>query len=186
MSISIRSWKKEDANILADMLNNKNVLDNLNDGIPFPYTLSDANDFIAGLNDLEPNNAFIWAITENGVVVGGISVFRRENVRRLTAELGYYLDEKHWGKGIMVQAIHQACKYIFKNTDIVRIFAEPFCTNQASLGITGRIAIYVSENNSSISEITGGLLINLALFFVPGFLFITSLILAARLIRRKH
>ena len=55
-----------------------------------------------------------------------------------------------------------------------------------SLGITSRIAIYVSENNASIFEITGGLLMNLALFFVPGFLFISSLILAARLIRRKN
>ena len=122
----------EDASILANMLNNKNVLDNLNDGIPFPYTLSDAKDFIASLNDLDSNKVFIWAITANGVVVGGISIFRRENVRRLTAELGYYLAEEHWGKGIMVQAIHQACQYVFQNTDIVRIFAEPFCTNHAS------------------------------------------------------
>jgi len=132
MNIAIRNWKMEDADVLANMLNNKNVLDNLNDGIPFPYTISDANDFISGLSDLDRNNVFIWAITANETIVGGVSVFRRENVRRLTAEIGYYLAEEYWGKGIMVQAIKQACEYIFQNTDIVRIFAEPFCTNQAS------------------------------------------------------
>ena len=64
--------------------------------------------------------------------VGWIGVFRRENVRRLTGEMGYYIAEEYWGKGITTEAIKQMCNYIFANTDIVRIFAEPFAFNEAS------------------------------------------------------
>ena len=63
------------------------------------------------------------------------------------------------------------------------VFISTFTSFVFSVGITGRIAIYVSEYNLSVAIIMGGLVMNLALFFVPGFLFVSSLILAIRLIR---
>jgi len=59
-------------------------------------------------------------------------VFRQGNVHYLTAELGYYIAEPYWGKGIMTEAVRQMCAYVFDHTDIIRIFAEPFAFNQAS------------------------------------------------------
>jgi hypothetical protein len=64
------------------------------------------------------------------------------------------------------------------------VFITTFTSFVFSVGITGRIAIYVSEYDASVAAITGGLIINLALFFVPVLLFISSLILGIRLIRR--
>ena len=52
-----------------------------------------------------------------------------------------------------------------------------------SVGISGRIAIYVSDYNVPVLVIMGGLVMNLALFFVPALLFIASVILAVRLIK---
>ena len=71
-------------------------------------------------------------ITYGDKVIGSIGVFRKDNVHRLTAELGYYISEPYWGKGITTKAVQLICDYVFANTDIIRIFAEPYATNIAS------------------------------------------------------
>jgi len=132
MDINIRTWKMEDAQSLAKALNNKKIHDNLRDGLPFPYTVSDAKDFISAMLATDDNNTFAWAITVDDTAIGSIGVFRKENVHRLTAEMGYYISEEYWGKGIMTEAVKQACNYIFENTDIIRIFADPYASNTGS------------------------------------------------------
>ena len=104
----------------------------MRDGLPFPYTVSDANEFITSMLAADTSSTFSWAITADDFVVGSIGVFRKENVHRYTAEMGYYVAEDYWGKGIVSEAIKQACSYIFENTDIIRIFAEPYESNLAS------------------------------------------------------
>lgn len=59
-------------------------------------------------------------------------MFRQDNIHSRTAEMGYYIGEPYWGNGYMTSIIKQVCKYIFENTDIIRIFAEPFSHNKAS------------------------------------------------------
>lgn len=58
--------------------------------------------------------------------------FRQENIHKQTAELGYYVAEEYWGKGIMTKAVKQICEYVFDISDIIRIYAEPFACNRAS------------------------------------------------------
>lgn len=65
-------------------------------------------------------------------MIGSISIFRQDNIHRLTAELGYYIAEEYWGKGIMTEAVKQICEYVFSMSDIIRIYAEPFAYNTAS------------------------------------------------------
>ncbi|MCL2863885.1 MAG: GNAT family N-acetyltransferase, partial [Methanimicrococcus sp.] len=132
MNVTLRNWKIEDAADLTAALNNKKILDNLRDGIPFPYTEKDAAEFINKTLEAEKDSQYAFAVTYGGKVIGSIGVFRKEDAGRLTAELGYYIAEPYWGKGIMTEAVRQMCAYIFKNTDIIRIFAQPFAFNQAS------------------------------------------------------
>ena len=132
MIVVLRNLKIEDAADLTASINNKKVLDNLRDGIPFPYTEKDAVEFINATLAAEKTSQYVFAVTYNGKVIGNIGAFRKENVRRLTAELGYYIAEPYWGQGIMTEAVRQMCAYVFKNTDIIRIFAEPYAFNQAS------------------------------------------------------
>ena len=80
----------------------------------------------------DKTQTFAFAITANGETVGSIGAFRGNNIHACTAELGYYIGERFWGKGIATCAVKQICDYIFKNTDIIRIFAEPFARNAAS------------------------------------------------------
>ena len=78
------------------------------------------------------DETFAFAITLDDKVIGSIGVFRQQNIHRQTAEMGYYIAEEYWGKGIMTDAVKQICEYVFKNSDILRIYAEPFAYNTGS------------------------------------------------------
>ncbi len=131
----IRKWQLKDAVSLAAALSNKKVQDNLRDGLPYPYTEKDGADFISEMLSADENETFAFAITVDDVAVGSIGVFRQGNIHRQTAELGYYIAEKYWGKGIMTEAVKQVCDYVFQKSDIIRIYGEPFAYNTASLRV---------------------------------------------------
>ena len=132
MKCNIRKWKLSDAKDLAVALSNRKIQDNLRDGLPYPYTEQDGADYISSMLSANENDTFAFAITVDNKVVGSIGVFRQENIHRQTAELGYYVAEEYWGKGIMTEAVKQICKYTFDKSDIIRIYAEPFAYNIAS------------------------------------------------------
>lgn len=132
MDCDIREWKLDDAEELASLVNNKKILDNLRDGLPYPYKKEHAVEFITDMLSADKDKTFSFAITLGSKVVGSIGVFRQSNIHNRTAEMGYYIGEEYWGKGIATRAVRKVTKYIFENTDIIRIFAEPFAYNTAS------------------------------------------------------
>ena len=89
MNVKIRQWKSEDAKSLAAVLSNKNVLNNLRDGLPYPYTEKDAADYINLMLKSDPNSTFAYAVDVDGTAVGSIGAFRQGNIHFRTAELGY-------------------------------------------------------------------------------------------------
>lgn len=132
MEVQIRTWRLSDAADLARTIGNPAVLQNLRDGIPYPYTEKDARDFIQEMMNADPDRTFAFAIAVEERVVGSIGVYRQGNVHRLTAELGYYIAQPFWGQGIGTQAVRKVCDYVFEHSDIIRIFAEPYAYNDAS------------------------------------------------------
>lgn len=132
MICKIRKWKLSDAKDLAIALSNRKVQDNLRDGLPYPYTEQDGKDYISDMLSANKDDTFAFAITADNKVVGSIGVFRQGNIQRQTAELGYYVAEEYWSRGIMTEAVKQICEYVFCKSDILRIYAEPFAYNIAS------------------------------------------------------
>ncbi len=132
MTCKIRDWSLSDAAGLAAAISNKKVQDNLRDGLPYPYTEQDGVFYISSMLSADKNETFAFAIIVDEKAVGSIGVFRQGNIHRQTAELGYYIAEEYWGKGIMTDAVKQICEYVFGNSDIIRIYAEPFAYNVAS------------------------------------------------------
>lgn len=132
MKCKLRHWRIEDAKDIAETLNNRKVLDNLRDGIPFPYTVKDAEEFITAMIHADPMETFPFAITVEDKAIGSIGAFRQSNIHFRTAEIGYYLGEPYWGKGYGTCAVTQLCEYIFQHTDIIRLYAEPFADNIGS------------------------------------------------------
>lgn len=130
--VTLRNWERSDAEKLSRILNNKKVLDNLRDGLPYPYTPSDALAYIEFCQNADKNSNFCCAVLYDNEVVGSIGAFRQQNIHCKTAELGYYIGEEYWGRGIAARAVQLLCDYIFENTDILRIYAEPFARNKAS------------------------------------------------------
>lgn len=139
MKCRIRKWKLSDAKDLAASLSNKKVQDNLRDGLPYPYTEQDGKEFISAMLSADESETFAFAITVDNMVIGSIGIFRQGNIHRHTAELGYYIAEEYWGKGIMTEAVKQICEYVFAKSDIIRIYAEPFAYNIASCRVLEKV-----------------------------------------------
>ncbi len=128
----LRPFRHTDKKSLAKHANNKKISDNLRDRFPHPYTEADAEWFINFvLSDNHPVKNFIIEI--NNEAAGVISISPDEDVYKLNAEIGYWLGEEHWGKGIITAVIKKTVKYAFENLGIKRIYATPFATTTGSI-----------------------------------------------------
>ncbi len=130
MEVTLRTWHISDVNDLVAIANNKNIAQFMADVFPHPYTIENGKTFITFANT-NPNSK-IFAIIVDGKLSGSIGLHLQTDILRKNAEIGYWLGEQHWGKGIITQTIPQIIDYGFKNMDIVRIFARIFGTNKAS------------------------------------------------------
>ena len=132
MNFLLRPWQPEDAESVTALADNLKIASNLRDGFPYPYTLEDARTYIASCILTDESKTIVYAIEIDGRAVGSIGVFRKDDVYRKSAELGYWLGEPYWGKGVMTRAVYRMCRIAFSRLDIVRISAEPFSWNEAS------------------------------------------------------
>lgn len=132
MNCTIRPWRMSDAMDLAAALSDPAILNNLRDGLPYPYTEKDAEDYITAMLCADKSAVFAYAICLEDRAVGSIGAFRQSNIHFRTAELGYYLAREYWGRGIVTEAVRQLCERVFAQTDILRIYAEPFSDNVGS------------------------------------------------------
>lgn len=132
MDFILRKWKLSDAEDVALFADNKKIADNLRDAFPHPYTLKDAQEFIANCLSADERQKMFRAIEIDGKAAGSIGVFKGGDIYRKSGELGYWLAEPYWGRGIVSAAAVQICMEAFEKLNIVRIFAEPFAFNAAS------------------------------------------------------
>lgn len=130
MNFQLRPFSIEDLDWLVKFANNYNIAKNLTDAFPHPYSIEDGKAFIEMATQNYPRN--ILAIEINGEASGAIGVHPQKDIYRKNMELGYWLAEPYWGKGIMTNAIVQMTDYAFTNFDINRIYARPFGYNTAS------------------------------------------------------
>ena len=163
MTCKIREWKLSDAKDLAAALSNRKIQDHLRDGLPYPYTEQDGVDYISAILSADKSETFAFAITIDGKVIGSISVFRQGNIHRQTAELGYYIAEEYWGRGIMTEAVKQICGYVFDKSDILRIYAEPFAYNIASCRVLEK-AGFQYEGTLRSNAVKNGKIIDMKMY----------------------
>lgn len=133
--VTLRLFQRNVAERLAFLANNKNVVAQVRDNFPSPYTLSDAHYWIDFCNGRHNGESFHRAIYYNEEFVGGIGVLRQEDIHRNNAEIGYWLGESFWGLNITTSAVLQMTSWIFENTSITRLYAGVFETNKASMRV---------------------------------------------------
>lgn len=131
-TISLRPLAPADAEILAQLANNKKIWERVRDHFPSPYTLQDARDFIERKADEVPACTFA-IINPKEKLCGVISLVPQEDVYRRSAEIGYWIGEPFWGKGLATQAISLMTRYGFRELQFKRIFAAVFDFNLASM-----------------------------------------------------
>lgn len=159
MQITLRPWHLDDLDHLVAIANNKNIAKYMADVFPHPYTIENGKTFIgfAASN----HNSKIFAITVEGKPVGSIGLHLQTDILRKNAEIGYWLSETYWGKGLIKNAIEQIVDYGFKNLDIVRIFARIYGNNtpsqrvieKAGFKLEGRFEKTIFKNNEFLDEL---------------------------------
>ncbi len=144
-AVMIRPWRAEsddpvgfsdDLDDLVRGADNPSVSRWLTDGFPHPYTEADGRAFLTSIAGDDPTKVF--AIEVDGRAAGSIGIFPQSDIHRRNAEVGYFLAEEYWGRGIMPEAIAQIVEYGFRTFDIDRIFARPFGSNIRSQKVLQR------------------------------------------------
>lgn len=154
----IRSWKRSDETALVRQANNRHIWINLRDRFPHPYRRADARAWLAHVAGHRPETNF--AIDVGGEAAGGIGFHLQEDVHRRSAEIGYWLGEPFWGKGIATQAVRALTAHAFRAHDLTRIFAFVFEWNPASARVLekagfvkeGRLRASVTKDGRTIDQ----------------------------------
>jgi ribosomal-protein-alanine N-acetyltransferase len=141
MKVVLREWKRSDAEALAKIANNKKIWDNVRDRLPYPYSKKDAKEWLALVKQQEIVTTF--CVEADGEMAGSVGFTMKEDVYRKSVEVGYFIGEEFWGKGIATEAIRQLIEYIQKNFDVARIYAEVFEYNKASMKVLEKNGFYL-------------------------------------------
>ncbi|MGL5888924.1 MAG: GNAT family N-acetyltransferase [Bacteroidia bacterium] len=128
---TLRPWRHTDLEQLVFHANNPRIADNLTNSFPHPYTSERGESFInTAIGNGEPHR--ILAIALNDEIIGSIGMYPQSDIMIRNAELGYWLAEPFWGRGIATAAIRQIVDYGFRTFEFTRIFARPFGSNIGS------------------------------------------------------
>ena len=129
-NIKLRPLRASEAGRMAELANNEKIACNLRDGFPHPYTLADAENFLSKFTNQDPVTYF--GIDFNGEYVGNISLVPCQDIYRMSAEIGYFIGEPYWNKGIVTTAVKLITEYGFQHLGIIRIQTGVFEYNTAS------------------------------------------------------
>lgn len=159
----VRSWTDADAESLQRHANNRNVSRQLRDRFPFPYELEQAKTFLNWIGG-QPSPT-VWAIEVDGEAAGGIGIELHSDVERVSAEIGYWLGEAFWGRGIVTEALRAVTEEAFRRYDLTRLYAVPFADHRASIRVLEK-AGYVKEGIMRQSAIKEGRVRDQALYAI--------------------
>jgi RimJ/RimL family protein N-acetyltransferase len=152
-SCTVRSWTLGDVPSLVKNANNREIWINVRDRFPHPYTSRDGREFIRSARRMQPETFF--AIEVDGAAVGGIGFVLQTDVERVSAEIGYWLGQPYWGRGIATEAVVHVTRHAIERHGLTRVFALPFAYNVASCRVLEK-AGYLLEARLRRSAIKDG------------------------------
>jgi len=154
----IRPWLPGDEESLVAHANNYNVWRNMRNRFPHPYTTDDAREWIRHTAEESPRTNF--AIVVDGEAAGGIGLVLNGDIHRCSAEIGYWLGEAFWGRGVVTEAVRAITQWAFDNFNLSRIYAGVLEWNPASMRVLekagyqfeGRLRKAVVKQNQVMDE----------------------------------
>jgi len=160
-SCTVRSWEPGDVPSLVRHANNRRIWLNLRDRFPHPYTSGDGTSFIRRVRASQPQTTF--AIELDNEAAGGIGFMLLPDVERVSAEIGYWLGETYWGRGVCTEALRAVTQYAIEQHGLTRVFALPFAHNAASCRVLEK-AGFVLEGLLRRSAIKDGRIVDQKLY----------------------
>lgn len=158
---TLRAFQAGDAASLARQADDPAVAFNLFDGFPQPYTLADATLWCTTLHR-QPEFGQVWAITVDGQAIGSIGLIPGQGTHACNAEVGYWIGQAHWRRGITSEALARVTAWAWAHWPAVqRIVAPIFARNAGSQAVAAK-AGYVLEARLPRSMIKAGEVIDLA------------------------
>ena len=130
---TLRDWRMTDETSIVRYANNLNIARQLRDRFPHPYTRDDARAFLKSASLGTPNSNF--AIDVESEAVGGLGYVPGGDVERYSAEVGYWLAEPFWNRGIATEALRLFTGYAFTELNLLRLFAVPLADNPGSIRV---------------------------------------------------
>ncbi|MBY0348235.1 MAG: GNAT family N-acetyltransferase [Hydrotalea flava] len=141
LPVTLKIWHKTDAAALAVIANNRNIFNQVRDSFPQPYTVTDALKWIEIHGSKNPyQNYAIWVDDQ---LVGSIGFVPQEHERGHVVEIGYFIGEPFWGKGIATAAIEKLLQLLEQNKTYLRIEACVFSKNTASMKVLQKNKFYL-------------------------------------------
>lgn len=157
-SCTVRPWRRGDARSIARWADNPRIARFMRDRFPHPYTMGDAKRWIRAVSSVDPPTHFVIEVA--GEAVGGVGFDVFDDVDRRTAEIGYWLAEPFWGRGIATAALAAVSEYAFERFDVVRLQARVYEGNEASMRVLekagydreGRLRKSVTKNGRTFDS----------------------------------
>ena len=115
---------------ITELANNRKIWRNLRDVFPHPYREEHARWFIEQVKNAQRETSF--AIDVEGNAVGVISVRLKEDIERANAELGYWIGEPYWGRGLMTEVVRAFSEFALEDYSLNRLEAWVFAWNLGS------------------------------------------------------
>jgi RimJ/RimL family protein N-acetyltransferase len=158
---TLRELRPSDAAALRRHADDEAVWRNLFDGFPHPYTLAEADAWCSGG---WRERRFVWGIAVDDEVVGCVGFTPEAGWLRCNAEIGYWIGQSHWGRGISTEALGAASAWAFANVpDLTRLYASIFSWNEASMAVARRCG-YVREGVMPRSAVKAGKVIDRVMY----------------------
>jgi [ribosomal protein S5]-alanine N-acetyltransferase len=157
----VRAFQMADAPSVAACANDRRIWLQLRDLFPHPYTLADAEAYMARVGAINPPLSL--AIVVEGRAVGGVGLMPMTDVNRASAEIGYWLGVDYWGRGIGTEAVELVTAWAFQAHRLLRIFAQPFADNLASRRVIEK-AGFTLEGTMRRSAVKNGVVRDQALY----------------------
>jgi RimJ/RimL family protein N-acetyltransferase len=148
----VRSWRPDDAPFMAPLADNYQIWRYVRDRFPHPYTLADAETYIAEARAKEPECWF--AITLEDRPIGAIGVIPKTDVNRICAEFGYWLGEPYWGEGYASEAARGFADWVFANYDFHRLEGIVFTHHPVSARVLEKAGFHLesTQRKAAIKE----------------------------------
>ena len=156
----LRAWRSDDLDSLVANASHADVSRGLRDRFPYPYTGDDGRAWLARAVDEADRS---WAIEIGGLAVGGVSLHPGSDVHRYSAELGYWIGRRFWGRGIVSAIVTRFAPEAMRAFRLHRLFAAVYANNPASMRVLEK-AGFAREGVQKSAVVKRGELLDLIVY----------------------